>query len=343
MIDIKNLTKIYQHQGKEVLALQRINLKVAAGEIFGIVGKSGSGKSSLIRCMNLLERATQGEIFFNDANLLTLTSEQLRCQRREIGMIFQHFNLLESRTVFDNIALPLEFMGTEKKIIRQKVQALLELIGLGDKAKDYPIALSGGQKQRVAIARALITEPKVLLCDEATSALDPESTQAILALLQKINQALGVTIVLVTHEMDVVKKICHKLAVLHEGLLIEQGSVLDIFTEPKTEIVKRLMTHALHLDVPPYITNRLHKMPADGLYPIVRLTFIGSQADQAVTTLLLERFAVSANILLANLESINETIIGYMLCQLRGEATHIEQAIHFLEEEKIKVELIGYE
>lgn len=343
MIQIKNLTKIYTHQNKACTALNNINLSIAPGEIFGIVGKSGSGKSSLLRCINLLERPTEGEIFINHVPLLTLNAQQLKKQRREIGVIFQHFNLLTSRTVFENIALPLELMGIEKKQIKQQVDALLEWVDLIDKANHYPAALSGGQKQRVAIARALITQPKILLCDEATSALDPESTRVILNLLQKINQTLGITIVLVTHEMDVVKKICHKLAVFHHGVLVEQGTVLDIFTEPKTEVVKRLITHALHLELPAHIMNRLHQTPTAGLYPIARLTFIGHKADQAIVTTLLEQFHVAANILLANLESINETSIGFMLCQLRGSASSITQALNFLAQEKIKVEVIGYE
>ena len=343
MIEIKNLTKIYPHQNKELIALNDINLSIAAGEIFGIVGKSGSGKSSLLRCMNLLEQPTHGDVLIHHISLLSLNAQQLKKQRREIGVIFQQFNLLESRTVFENIALPLELVGVEKKQIKQQVDALLAWVDLADKTNHYPSALSGGQKQRVAIARALITHPKILLCDEATSALDPESTGVILTLLQKINQTLGITIVLITHEMDVVKRICHKLAVLDHGVLVEQGKVLEIFTAPKTEIVKRLVTHALHLELPTYITKRLHQTPALGLYPIVRLTFIGNKADQAIVTTLLERFHVAANILLANLESINETSIGFMLCQLRGHASSIAQAFGFLAQEKIKVEVIGYE
>jgi D-methionine transport system ATP-binding protein len=343
MIEIKNLTKIYQHPHKPCVALEHINLSIAAGEIFGIVGKSGSGKSSLLRCMNFLEKPTHGSVFIDGVPLLATNAAQLKRHRQKIGFVFQHFNLLESRSVFDNIGLPLELMGVDKKQRAQQVNVLLEWVNLTDKAHCYPSALSGGQKQRVAIARALITQPKILLCDEATSALDPESTQAILTLLEQINQKLGITIVLITHEMDVVKKICHQLAVLDRGLLVEQGSVLDIFTAPKTEVVKRLVTHALHLELPAYLTARLHLAPSAGLYPIVRLTFIGQKADQAIVTTLLERFQVAVNILLAHLESIHQTSIGFMLCQLRGNDAAIAQALNFLAQEKIQVEIMGYE
>src|SRR3989338_9293676 len=228
MIKIENLSKIYRHQDHETLALDNINLSIKAGTIFGIIGKSGSGKSSLIRCINWLEHPTKGTITLDGTILTNLTAHQLKKQRQQVGMIFQQFNLLESRTVFDNVALPLEFIGVKKEIIEQQVIKSLELVGLSDKAQHYPSQLSGGQKQRVAIARALITQPKILLCDEATSALDPESTQAILELLKKINRELGITILVITHEMDVVKAICQEVAILHHGKLVEQGTLLDI-------------------------------------------------------------------------------------------------------------------
>ncbi len=342
MIKIENLSKIYKHQDHETLALDNINLSIEAGSIFGIIGKSGSGKSSLIRCINLLEKPTQGTITLDGKTLSGLTAHQLKKQRQQVGMVFQQFNLLESRTVFDNIALPLEFTGVKKDIINQKIIKLLELIGLSEKKQHYPNQLSGGQKQRVAIARALITHPKILLCDEATSALDPESTQAILELLKKINRELGITILIITHEMDVVKAICQKVAILHNGQLVEQGTLLDIFSNPQQEITKRLTSNSLHLELPANITQRLKKLPVPGLYPIVRLTFVGQQANQAIVSTLHEHFQVAVNILLANLELIGEVSIGFMFCQLHGELDQIRQSIDFLRQQKIKVELIGY-
>ena len=225
MIKLSNISKTYTHKGKTIHALRGVDLDVQAGQIYGVVGQSGAGKSTLIRCVNLLERPTTGSVFVDGKDLTAMNDRQLLKARHDIGMIFQHFNLLSSRTVFDNIALPLELIGTRRKVIKEKVKSLLALTGLEDKARHYPAQLSGGQKQRVAIARALASDPKVLLSDEATSALDPKTTESILELLRDINAKLGLTILMITHEMEVVKKICHRVALIEGGELVESNDV----------------------------------------------------------------------------------------------------------------------
>lgn len=342
MITIKNLTKAYQSQEQQVTALKDINLEIDQGEIFGVIGKSGAGKSTLIRCVNLLEKPSSGEITIDNVEITSLAPQQLRQQRRQMGMIFQHFNLLESRTSFENIALPLELVKTNKKQIKEKITTLLKLVNLTDRQNYYPSQLSGGQKQRVAIARALITDPKLLLCDEATSALDPESTAAILQLLKKINKKLGLTILLITHEMDVIKKICDRVAILDNGRLVEQGKVIDIFTEPKSRITKQLTQSALHLELPTSLQQSLQTKPAAGLHPIARLAFIGSSANEPVITSLSEKFGVTVSILQADLETIQDATIGFLICRLTGDENALREAVEHLKNLNIKVEVIGY-
>lgn len=242
MIELKNITKKFVQKKRETIALSGVSLFVPKGKIFGVIGSSGAGKSTLIRCVNLLERPSSGEVIIDGVNLQNLSPAQLAKERRHIGMIFQHFNLLSSKTVFENIAFPLQLDHTPKDQIRKRVAELLTLIGLEEKSNDYPANLSGGQKQRVAIARTLATNPKVLLCDEATSALDPATTSSILALLKDINERLGITILLITHEMNVVKRICDEVAVISEGKLIEQGTVAAVFSDPKMDVTKDFIT-----------------------------------------------------------------------------------------------------
>ncbi|MET3112520.1 D-methionine transport system ATP-binding protein [Pedobacter sp. CG_S7] len=246
MIELKNVTKTFIQKNKSIVALADVSLHVPKGKVFGVIGSSGAGKSTLIRCVNLLERPTSGEVIIDGTNLLTLTSRELAKERRQIGMIFQHFNLLSSKTVFENIAFPLQLDQTSKVDIKRRVLELLDLVGLQDKVNDYPSSLSGGQKQRVAIARTLATNPKVLLCDEATSALDPATTMSILTLLKDINKRLNITILLITHEMNVVKRICDEVAIISEGKLIEQGTVSEVFTNPKTELAKDFITSSIN-------------------------------------------------------------------------------------------------
>lgn len=241
MIELENVSKVFNIKKTTIEALKNVSLKVGEGEIFGVIGSSGAGKSTLIRCINLLERPTTGHVMIGNKDLCKLSPKLLTLARRDIGMIFQHFNLLSSRTVFGNVAFPLELSHTKKEEVEKRVKELLSLVGLEAKAEDYPAMLSGGQKQRVAIARTLASQPKVLLCDEATSALDPETTLSILSLLKDINRKFGITILLITHDMNVVRAICDKVAVISEGQLIEQGAVKDVFDSPKTVVTRRLI------------------------------------------------------------------------------------------------------
>lgn len=339
MLQLHQVSKTYTVNQQLLTALQDISLTIAKGDIFGIVGKSGAGKSTLLRCMNLLERPTQGQVTIDDIELTQLKPSALNQQRKKIGMIFQHFNLLSSRTAFENIALPLEGRDTPAEIVTQ-VTHLLNLVGLEGKATYYPDQLSGGQKQRVAIARALATEPTILLCDEATSALDTESTRNILELLQTINRKLGLTIVLITHELDVVKRICKNMAVLDKGQLVETGSVMEIFTQPKSEISKRLIRKQFHLELPDSIRQTIRD-PKDGLYaPIIQLTFMGESSKLPVITELIQKFGLSVNILLADIENISDAAVGYLVCQIKGEEPLVQQALDYLHALPITIEVL---
>ncbi|HEY5714809.1 MAG TPA: methionine ABC transporter ATP-binding protein, partial [Psychromonas sp.] len=273
MIQIKEVNKVFYQAGRAINALSNINLNIEQGAIFGVIGSSGAGKSTLIRCVNLLERPSSGSIIVDGIDLMQLSNQELTLTRRKIGMIFQHFNLLSSRTVFDNIALPLVLAGLSKNKIKDKVDSLLALVGLDDKSDSYPANLSGGQKQRVAIARALASDPIVLLCDEATSALDPATTQSILELLRKINQELNLTILLITHEMAVVKSICSQVAIIGDGKLVEEGSVGDIFAHPKTELARQFIRSTLDLTIPSDYSARLFPKRVENSFPLVRLEF----------------------------------------------------------------------
>jgi D-methionine transport system ATP-binding protein len=339
MLQLHQISKTYTVNQQLLTALQDISLTIAKGDIFGIVGKSGAGKSTLLRCMNLLERPTQGLVTIDTVELTQLKPVALNQQRKKIGMIFQHFNLLSSRTVFENIALPLEGHYTPAEIAA-KVHNLLNLVDLEDKVAHYPEQLSGGQKQRVAIARALATEPTLLLCDEPTSALDTESTRNILELLQAINRKLELTIVLITHELDVVKKICKNMAILDKGHLVETGSVLEIFTQPKSEISKRLIRKQFHLELPDSIRQTIRD-PKDTLYaPIVQLTFMGESSKLPVITDLIQKFGLSVNILLADIENISDAAVGYLVCQLKGEEALVKQALDYLHSLPINIEVL---
>ena len=241
MIRLEHITKTFQTKETNLHAVNDVSLTIEQGDIYGIIGFSGAGKSTLVRCINLLEVPGQGKVWIRDTNLLELTEEELRKQRQKIGMIFQHFNLLSQRSVLDNVTFPLEIIGKKKNEAKEKARELLKLVGLEEKEKAYPAQLSGGQKQRVAIARALATDPDILLCDEATSALDPMTTANILTLLKEINEKLGLTIVIITHQMEVVKQICHKVAIMEEGKVVEEGQVQTVFSTPKSEVAKKLL------------------------------------------------------------------------------------------------------
>ncbi|GAK82994.1 methionine ABC transporter ATP-binding protein [Vibrio ponticus] len=307
-----------------------------------MIGASGAGKSTLIRCVNMLEAPTSGEIIVDGVDLTKLSKSQLSEARRNIGMIFQHFNLLSSRTVFENVALPLELAGKEKSHITSKVTELLKLVGLADKHESYPSNLSGGQKQRVAIARALACDPKVLLCDEATSALDPATTQSILELLREINRQLKITILLITHEMDVVKSICHEVAIIGGGELVEKGTVGEIFAHPKTELAHQFIRSTLDLSIPEDYQARLQPTRVADSYPLVRLEFTGATVDAPLMSQIARKYNIDISILSSDLDYAGGVKFGMMVAELFGNEEDDNSAIEFLRENNVKVEVLGY-
>ncbi|GAA5646413.1 MULTISPECIES: methionine ABC transporter ATP-binding protein MetN [Vibrio] len=342
MIEINQVNKVFYQGSKEILALKDINLHIAQGTIFGVIGSSGAGKSTLIRCVNMLEEPTSGSVVVDGVDLTQLSKSQLSEARRNIGMIFQHFNLLSSRSVFDNVALPLELAGADNTHIERKVSELLKLVGLADKRDSYPSNLSGGQKQRVAIARALASDPKVLLCDEATSALDPATTQSILELLKEINRKLNITILLITHEMDVVKSICHEVAIIGDGELVEKGTVGEIFAHPKTELAHEFIRSTLDLSIPDDYQARLQSQRVEGSYPLVRLEFTGATVDAPLMSQISRKFNIDVSILSSDLDYAGGVKFGMMVAELFGNESDDNAAIDYLREHNVKVEVLGY-
>lgn len=343
MINMTSLNKSFSMPcGNTINALEDINCHITRGEIFGIIGKSGAGKSTLLRCLNLLERPTSGHVFLEGEDLTEITPTALRQHRQHIGMIFQHFNLLENCTVYENIALPLQCAGLSKQKIEEQVAPLLELTNLTDKKNAYPNQLSGGQKQRVAIARALANKPKILLCDEATSALDPETTQSILTLLQDINQKFNLTIVLITHEMDVVKQICDRVAILEEGKLVECNTVIGLFLNPSSDTAKSLVKSILYKDLQSNVAKCLAQAEDAGNAQIARLTFLGSDVSEPVISHLIQELNLTVNILHANIEIVKQDTIGTMLIELMGKSAQIEKGIDYLREKGIRTEVISH-
>lgn len=340
MIELRNISKIFSSKKRQTKALSDVSLKIGAGEIFGVIGASGAGKSTLIRCVNLLEKPNSGNVIVDNVDLTNLSNSKLSTKRREIGMIFQHFNLLSSRNVFDNVAFPLELVGKKKSQIELKVFELLDLVGLTEKAFDYPAKLSGGQKQRVAIARALANEPSILLCDEATSALDPATTKSILKLLKSINQRLNLTILLITHEMEVIKTICDKVAVIHEGKLIEQGLVEEIFINPQHSITKEFIQSSLNVELPFHYKNKLRLEETEHSSPIVKIYFSGEDGHSSVISELHKQFSVETKIINAQIESIGTTSFGVVLARLYGDGA--KKAIDFLKNNHANTEVLGY-
>lgn len=343
MIHLQDIQKKYDGSSGSVHALKGVDLTVKSGEIFGVIGKSGAGKSTLIRCINMLERPSSGTVTVDGEELTALPEKRLREVRKKIGMIFQHFNLLSSRTVFENVAFPLELAGKSKAEIENEVLPFLELVGLADKKDQYPSQLSGGQKQRVGIARALASRPKVLLCDEATSALDPKTTKSILELLKNINKQFGLTIVLITHEMQVIKEICDQVAVIEDGRIIEQGSVLDLFTKPQQATTREFISSIVSHDLPEVLSD-LEFLPNPGLNTnlILRLSFIGHSAEEPVIAGMIRRFNVDASILFGNVDHIGHTPFGTLILELSGEQAAIQNALHYLQAKELGIEVIGY-
>lgn len=342
MIKLINLSKTYLVNQQSVTALKNINLHVNRGEIFGVIGPSGAGKSTLIRSINLLERPSSGQVIIDNEDLLQLSASELRKARQKIGKIFQHFNLLSCRTAYENIALPLELAGKSQNEIQKIVFSTLELVGLQDKANFYPAQLSGGQKQRVAIARALANQPHVLLCDEITSALDPQTTYSILQLLKNINKKLGLTILLITHEMNVVKEICDRLAILQHGEIIEASDVIPFFSQPKSDIAKEFVRSSLKQHLPDNLQKRILPKQTETSVPLLQISFFGQAAAEPFVADLIQRFHINLNILQANIESIREQIVGIMLVEAVADAEKIDTAIKYLTSKNIMVEVIGY-
>lgn len=323
MIELKNLTKEYISKKDKIVGVDNVSLTINEGEIFGIVGYSGAGKSTLLRCMNILERPTSGVVKVDGVDLLQLSSKELRKARQSIGMIFQGFHLVASKTVYENVAFALLAAGVKNTIIRERVEELLTLVGLEDRIHQYPAQLSGGQKQRVSIARALANNPKVLLCDEATSALDPNTTQSILALLKKINKELGLTIVIITHEMEVVKEICHRCAVMQDGRVVEQGPTYDIFSNPIDPLTKKFIDTVLSFKLPKKLVETVQG-------ELVRLQFRGVIAAEAVVSDMLQTFSVKGNILHGKVEYIQDVPLGIFIMELKGDVQEVEKAIDYL-------------
>lgn len=342
MIVLQGVTKVFYKQKSAFKALDNVSLEVPEGKIYGVIGASGAGKSTLIRCVNLLEKPTEGRVLVDGQDLLTLGNRELAHTRRQIGMIFQHFNLLSSRTVAENIALPLELAGQPKSEIRRRVGELVSLVGLEDKLNEYPASLSGGQKQRVAIARTLANNPKVLLCDEATSALDPATTRSILSLLRDINRRLGITILLITHEMDVVKTICDEVAIISAGQLIEQGPVGELFSNPKTELAKQFIASALHVEIPEQYQQRLTPEYAEGKNPLLKLEISSQSASTPVLSNMSRTVGVDFQIVSSQLDHTAGIQFGIMLVTLFDQPERWEQAIEFFEQHQIRVTRLGY-
>ncbi|WP_122647026.1 methionine ABC transporter ATP-binding protein [Enterococcus mediterraneensis] len=329
MIELKDITVTFQPS--QIQAVKKVDLTIERGDIYGIVGYSGAGKSTLVRVINLLQRPTEGNVLIDGTDFTNLTAKQLRDKRKKIGMIFQHFNLMKSRTIFDNVDFPLRYSGKSKQERHQKVTELLELVGLSDKKDAYPNQLSGGQKQRVAIARALANDPEILLCDEATSALDPKTTFQILALLKEVNQRLGLTIVLITHEMQVVKEICNKVAVMESGQIIEQGSSVQIFSQPRNELTKEFIRTATHIDqaLETILTNPKFADLKSNEW-LVELSYVGDQTSEPLIAQLYSRYQVTTNILYGNIEILQQIPIGSLIVTLSGESRQRQQALHYL-------------
>lgn len=338
MITIKNVKKIFPSKQGQLKAVDDVNVVINEGEIFGIIGYSGAGKSTLIRMLNGLEIPTEGCITVGKREISKIKGSELRKARQEISMIFQHFNLLWSRTVSENIAFPLEIAGVKSAERQKRVGELIKLVGLEGRENAYPSQLSGGQKQRVGIARALANNPKVLLCDEATSALDPQTTDSILDLLVDINKRLGLTIVLITHEMHVIRKICHRVAVMEGGRIVELGAVLDVFKNPQQPITKRFVQQVTEPEETKETAEHLLERYHSG--QVVQLTFIGDSAEQPVITNLIRHYPVTVNILQGKISQTQSGSYGTLFIHLDGEKDEVNKAVDFIRSQQVGVEVV---
>jgi D-methionine transport system ATP-binding protein len=355
MIKIQNLNKTFPLKSGNVEALRDVSMEIQDGEVYGVIGYSGAGKSTLVRCINLLERPDSGFIQVNGVTMVQtvtdakgnsttqyISEKELNKARHGIGMIFQHFNLLDRSTVFDNIAYPLKHSGMSKTEIRDRVVELLELVDLQDKINVYPSQLSGGQKQRVAIARALANKPQVLLSDEATSALDPDATESILELLKKLNKQLGLTIVLITHEMAVIKSICDRVAVMEYGSVVEEGNAYQIFADPKAPITQKFVNSTSSLSKLDQILEREDEFTQEKKGCLARLTFVKESVGESMISTVSRKYKVNVDIVLANVELLQEGALGKMIVVLKGEDEDIREAINYMTENKVRVEVLEH-
>ncbi|MGN6416851.1 MAG: methionine ABC transporter ATP-binding protein [Pseudobacter sp.] len=341
MIEIKQLSKTFRQNHAAFRALDNINLEIAEGEIVGIIGSSGAGKSTLIRCVNLLEKPDEGSILIRGTDLTTLNDKQLAEKRKKIGMIFQHFNLLSSATVFENVALPLKLDHVSPSLIEKKVTELLQIVGLEDKAGEYPKSLSGGQKQRVAIARALANDPWLLLCDEATSALDPATTQSILQLLRDINQRLKLTILLITHEMDVVKSICQHVAVIDQGKLVAKGTLAELLSNNEHPIIQQFINREV-MTLPQELYANLRQVQEEGLSPLIELELTGNISFDELIDTVYNHYRIPYKLIRADIEYFGKASFGKLLLHLKGSVVDNNKVLQFFQQRKIKNAIKGY-
>lgn len=341
IIELKNISKIFQTEDGNFTAVDDVSLSVKKGEIFGIIGYSGAGKSTLVRAINLLGRPTSGSVTVRGKDFLSLSAKELREERKKIGMIFQHFNLMKSRTVESNVAFPLKRSGLSKTEISERVKELLKLVEIEGKSKDFPSQLSGGQKQRVAIARALANNPDILLCDEATSALDPTTTRSILALLKRLNKELGLTIVIITHQMEVIKEICDKVAVMENGKVVESGEVFDIFAKPQNEVTKRFIRSTSNLSkVEQLIEEDSPVVHLEKDEKLVRFTYITKNVSEPLISAISRLYEVTINIIFAEIEIVQDAPIGGTVAIVSGEAGTIDRALKHIAALDVGVEVL---
>lgn len=341
MIELIDVSKTFTLDNKEVHAVKDVSVTIEEGEIFGVIGYSGAGKSTLVRCINMLERPTSGQVVIDNVDLTTLEERHLRRQRQNIGMIFQQFNLLSSRTAYQNVEFPLKNLGYSKASRKEKVNSLLELVGISEKANAYPSELSGGQKQRVAIARALATDPAILLCDEATSALDPQTTKSILKLLKEVNKKLGITIVIITHEMDVIKEICNRVAVMEDGRVVELNDVVSVFSNPEAQITKEFISSTSSLSrIDELIDEKASIVDLDAGQQIWRLDFYGEKTEEAIIAEVTKKFDINPSIIFANVEVITNTVLGSLIVVLNISGDLEQKVLDYFNNRNIKVEVI---
>ena len=336
MIQFVNVSKEFVNKDDNVHALRELSLAVEKGDIFGVIGFSGAGKSTLLRMVNALETPTAGQVLVQGQNLAQLSPAELRKTRKEIAMVFQQFNLLDSRTVFDNVAMPLKLNHVPKAEIAERVEELLKFVELSDKRNAYPQKLSGGQKQRVGIARALATQPSILLCDEPTSALDPKTTDSILQLLQKVNRELGVTILIITHQISVIQKICNRVAVMENGRVAEQGTVLEVFSHPKAAITKDFVSTVIDDRIPESIQKSLATDARNNT--VIRLHFLGSNSREAMVSAINKKFNVETNILFASVHELQNTVLGTLVLQLVGSSEEIAAVEAYIQKSDVDFE-----